>query len=561
MLKRCLFTGGVALLVILDSAWAQTAPRVDRVILGETRQTIEGWGASLATWDEASRYSDARWLATWQDLGLNILRINLVKSVLRHPSGRLDVPVPISADLEATLERMDFSIEPVRLYGEHARWLREHALEPERVLIVGSVWSPPHWMKGPTGMSQNWLGITDAWPTPWLSGEHLEWQEEGHGDSIGGRLQTEDPDTLLAYGRYLAAWVTGFENTWDVPLHAISIQNESLFENPFDSMTVSVGPDGNEDYGQYALLLDSVRSAWREYDIDTRIKGPHPAMIGPSPENPWSLVRTARLIEAVDSYDRGALLDFLDYFNSNYYMPANEGGAMTTAAFYLGRSAVEADWARWAFAPGVRQYGKPVWISEAGGEQTSWSTMSGDRNAMESGAVTVAVKIFNALVHADAVSYIYWLITDGEALPGDNTLLGTQQLDDPLASAKFTAFRHFTRFIRPGAQRIDAVFQNGYATTHGASQYDALNALSVAAFRHEADGSFTLVGLNMTAEKRRIGVSMPPEFANSDTTAWISSETQRFAPLQTNWAEDGSLELDLEPLSIVTVTTNSAPAD
>jgi O-glycosyl hydrolase len=552
MLMRCLVACCFVQMSLAHLAGAQ--PPLERVTLGEPRQQIEGWGASLATWDQASRYSDPRWLATWEDLGLNILRISLMKSVLTHPNGRFDTPVPIAPELDANIARMDFDVNSVRIFGEHARWLQENA---EAALVVGSVWSPPHWMKGPTGREQTWLGLTEELPTPWLSGERIEGVGAGRGDSIGGRLRTEDPEILEAYGRYIAAWVVGFERRWGTPLHAISIQNESLFENPFDSMTVGIGADGEEDYRQYAMLLDSVRSAWREYGLQTRIKGPHLAQIGPTPQNPWSLVPAMNLIDAVRRWDDGALLDFLDYFNTNYYMPAHEGGAQTTAAFVYGRENVEADWARWARVPGVATHAKPVWISEAGGEQTRWSTSTNSGEPRENGALTVAVKMFNALVHADAVSYIYWLVTDGQAEPGENTLLGIDQLDAPLESAKYAAFRHFTRFIRPGARRLHAAFDNGHATLHGASQFDALNGLSIAAFRHDDDRKLTFISLNMTNETRRLSIELPEGYSAGSATAWASSEEKRFEALPTGSLPDGSLTFELAPSSIATVQTTA----
>ena len=136
----------------------------------------------------------------YRDLGLNILRININKEVLVDASGDMAVPVPLGADSKSNIARMNFGNRKTRVYGEMAAWLRRNALEPDRVKITGAVWSPPHWMKGPTGMRQHHVTRpTVKKPTPWLS-------EGKSGDSIGGRL-LQTPDTRQQLARYLAAWL------------------------------------------------------------------------------------------------------------------------------------------------------------------------------------------------------------------------------------------------------------------------------------------------------------------------------------------------------------------
>lgn len=523
----------------------------DRITTTATRhQTIEGWGASLTWWGDTAIINDARWRRAYVDLGLNILRIDLQKEVLVADDGRFDTPVPIADDLAANARRMDFTRGDVKVFGDHARWLSEHALEPERVKIVGSLWSPPHWMKGPTGQSQTWVDGTGPYPTPWLVGDHVNFVDPGRGDSIGGRLRTEDPSILHQYGRYVASWVIGFEATYGVTLHAISLQNESTFENPFDSMVVNIARDGRERYAEYALLLDSVRDAWRANGLTTRIKGPHVAQIGPTPDNPWGLAAQMSLIEAVKGFEDETLIEFLDYYNSNYYMPATEAGARATAAYYHGRAAVAADWPDWAHFAGLESDGKPIWFSETGGEAAEWR--NGEKGTAGSGAITVAVKMFNALVHADAAAYVYWQFSDAE--PGPGALLDSSQLDAPHASNKYVAFKHFSRFVRPGARRLDASFDDGHASAHGASEYDTLHGLSVAAFVHDSDRTLTYVLLNLTPQTRRVVLVPIAGIAVGSFTAYRSSDDEKFALLPDVPVTAAGGEVELPPYSIVTLT-------
>ncbi|MGB8221833.1 MAG: hypothetical protein WCF10_04560, partial [Polyangiales bacterium] len=293
----------------------------ERVTVDVTKryQTIEGWGTSMIFWSVSDTpYQDPAWRRAYRDLGLNILRVNINKEVLVDASGDMAVPVPLGLDLKANIAKMNFANPQTKVYGEMAVWLRENALEPDRVKISGSVWSPPHWMKGPTGTLQYHIADPSVKkPTPWLS-------EGKTGDSIGGRLlQTTENRQQL--GRYLAAWVKGFEQHYGVPVYAMSIQNEVSFENPFDSATYEKGPDGKgEQWWQYAAALEAVKMEFGLQKIKTRVMGPHMAQVGETPSNPWGLWQQMSYIEAIRAHPDPALLGFLYAYNSNGYMGTSE---------------------------------------------------------------------------------------------------------------------------------------------------------------------------------------------------------------------------------------------
>ena len=101
-------------------------------------QTIEGWGTSMVFWNLAQTpYEDLAWRRAYRDLGLNILRINMNKEVLVDASGDLAVPVPLGPDVESNVAKMDFANSRTKVYGDMAVWLRQNALEPDRVKISG----------------------------------------------------------------------------------------------------------------------------------------------------------------------------------------------------------------------------------------------------------------------------------------------------------------------------------------------------------------------------------------------------------------------------------------
>jgi O-glycosyl hydrolase len=514
-------------------------------------QTIEGWGTSMISWSVSDTpYQDPAWRRAYRDLGLNILRVSIDKEVLVDASGDMAVPVPLGPDLKANIAKMNFANPQTKVYGEMAVWLRENALEPDRVKISGSVWSPPHWMKGPTGTLQ--YHITDPSvkkPTPWLS-------EGKTGDSIGGRLlQTTENRQQL--GRYLAAWVKGFEQHYGVPVYAMSIQNEVSFENPFDSATYEKGPDGKgEQWWQYAAALEAVKMEFGLQKITTQVMGPHMAQVGEKPSSPWGLWQQMSYIEAVKAHPDPALLGFLYAYNSNGYMGTSEDAVKMWAAYYHGKRAVPADWAAWTKAPGVERDGKPIWVSEAGGDEGDW--LSADGPAAGDSAITIAQKMHNALVHANASAYLYWQMSDTHEEETEETLLGKKHVANPTESKKYSAFKHFSRYIRPGAVRIGATFDNGKSSVRGKSEYDTYNSLNVSAYLHDVDRTITLVLVNMKASVQSISVLLPKSLSVTSLQAHLTSSSVSFARQKDLPVSGNQVSLTIPAYSVLTLHGETA---
>jgi hypothetical protein len=259
-------------------------------------------------------------------------------------------------------------------------------------------------------------------------------------------------------------------------------------------------------------------------------------------------------IEALKGDADPTLVDFLDFYNSNYYMPF-EAGVQATAGYYHGRDEVAAPWAFWTKAPGVDHDNKPIWYSETGGAANSW--INGPGGTVGDGAITVALQMFNALVHSDASAYIYWQFSDGSQSDSTiHSLIGTQDLSDPNGSEKYAAFKHFSRFVRPGATRIEATFDNGFASVGGSSQYDTLHSVNVSAFLHEEDETLTYVLLNLTGSAEEITLNLPTGIQADSFDAFRSSESERFEQLPDLLVASGRMTLTLPRYSLVTLTGN-----
>ncbi|MCX7847169.1 MAG: hypothetical protein N2595_03960 [bacterium] len=514
-------------------------------------QMIEGWGTCLAWWDTVNTpYYQTVWRQAYRNLGCNILRVALSKSALVHPSGNYATPVVLSDNLQANISLFDFNRGDVRVFGDFARWLRANALEPNRVKIVGSVWSPPHWMKGPTGMSQYHVSNPNVLkPTPWLA--HDTW-----GDSIGGRL-LQDSTNLTQFGRYLAAWIKGFEQRYTVSFYAVSLQNEVSFENPFDSCTYEQGPGTpgspgpREQWWQYASALKAVKDAFARYGVNVKIKGPHCAGVKDTPASPWELHQQMNYILAVKQHSDPELIDRLDIYGSNGYMDSTPDAVRNLAAYWRGRDNVPGNWAWWLYAPGVMFDNKPTWFSESCGEEATW--LAGSGGTPGNGALVLAQRMHNALVHANVSAYLYWQMSDSSSAENDYILLGKNNLANPHASKKYCAYKHFSRYVRPGARRVRAVFENGLTSIGADSEYNTYASLNASAYVHDEDLTLTIVLVNMRATAQSVTVVLPPYPAIGAYQVYRTKNDENFAQQPDLVPSNGRMSLTVPGYSVVTL--------
>lgn len=517
-----------------------TGQEVVTLDLNEQHQTIEGWGTSAIGWGPTTHpYNQSAWRNAWRDLGINVFRINLRKEALQHTSGNLSIAVPMGADLQDNISKMDFDEFPLDVHGDMARWLSQNALEPERFKLIGSVWTPPHWMKGPTNFTQSHVNNpSDKRPTPWLN-------RGTFGDSIGGRLlqEVDKPGNPQQFARYLAAWVKGFEQRYGTPFHAISIQNELIFENPFDSCSYLREKSGTENgYYQYALALAAVRDEWQRNNISTRLMGPHGPSIGDTLTSITRFNHQMKFIQAVKDHDDPTLADFLHIYTNNYSAEDTYNARMWRAYWEGVASMPKESFSRAIIAPGLRQDGKQNWISEAGGHASSTA-----------GALDLARDAHDALVWGGASAWIYWLPTSVNNNAEGETLFGKGQINNPQSSIKYCAYKHFSRYIRPGAKRIDASFSDARSSIGDTNPLATHTSLNVSAYLHSSDRRLTVVLVNMRSQSFNVAVDLPPGPQFSDFELFRTTASDRFVKQNLSPNHD-RLSVTVPGQSIITLT-------
>jgi O-glycosyl hydrolase len=199
----------------------------------------------------------------------------------------------------------------------------------------------------------------------------------------------------------------------------------------------------------------------------------------------------------------------------------------------------------------VEGEGKPTWVSEAGGAKARW--LNGKNGSPGDGAITVAQKMHNALVHGNASAYVYWQMSDTRDEETEHNLLGNMHVARPTESKKYSAFKHFSRYIRPGAARIGATFPNGKSSTGGRSEYDTYHGLSVSAYLHEADRTLTVVLVNMRASDEGVRIDLPTTLSVETLQSHMTSDRASFARQPDLPVSSHEVELTVPGYSVITL--------
>ncbi|MGE5557269.1 MAG: hypothetical protein ACM3WV_01515 [Bacillota bacterium] len=380
--------------------------------------------------------------------------------------------------------------------------------------LIGSIWSPAPWLKVSSG---NTCGAY-AWPLP-KGGEPYPFIWAGN--FTGGKLDTsntplpvfydgvEDTSALTQFARCTAAYIKGFQDTYGVQFHSISIQNELNFETFYNSCTYRLS-------SEYIAALKAVRAEFDKYAdlMNIKIMGPEDLLGGDG----WGMWEYGGPIHKNLQYLQNIDLDpearaALEFFCIHGYASDGVSSAGASPTQWLW-------WANgWTSAPagglpsnvkGFTYYNKKSWMTETSGENTAW--LSPSSGFPSNGAYSIAIKIHQAFVSGKQSAWVYWQMAD------DGDVKGETLTDDTLRqnSPKYVAFKHFSRYIRPGAVLLPA-----------ASEY---SDIMVSAYRHDADRTLTIVLINTSGtQDLQVTVSVP------DNPAGISSFASRTSKSGSYW--------------------------
>lgn len=123
----------------------------------------------------------------------------------------------------------------------------------------------------------------------------------------------------------------------------------------------------------------------------------------------------------------------------------------------------------------TKQYGRQNWMTETSGHPQDWD-----------GALKMASDIYDYVVGGDFSVWVYLRLTQ----PAGS---GAGLMVDGRPAPKYYAAKHYYRYVRPGALRVGAQSPDG--------------DLLVSAFRHDVDGTLTVVLINRSGEEASVRMS------------------------------------------------------
>lgn len=454
-------------ILLMANVFAFAGSAVEVTIDGAVRhQTIEGFGTCLIAW--VGRFRDLYRTEEFQKIyvegvGCNMLRVNMWGPTFEKATDDWT---------QIRCEDFDMGADGGRpqIFVDFGRGIRR--LNPV-VKIIGTVWSPPAWMK----VNRS---ITDAKSSAIRAG--------GYGDNQN-RVDSK-------YFRHFCKWMAEYVKLHDrqgVPFYAVSPGNEVQFSQSFESCVW----DGKD----FAAIVVMLRET-----LDAEGYG-HVKIFGPE-------TMTSHLYEGgTGSYVKAIRanpesLKALDVFATHGYEDGVKAEMSATSSRQF--------WDR------IVDTGKPFWITEGGTGDHDWPAPihKGVGNALH-----------NALVAGNCSAFVPWQITEGRK--SIHALMVMSEY-----TRKTYAAMHYTKFIRPGARRIDA--EPGFA------------AVQVGAFLHEKDGDLVVVAINPTDQEQALSFAFRNVSGLASLKAYRTSSTDNLTEMGDVTVQNGKAEFLMTPQSIVT---------
>jgi len=462
-------------------------------------QTIDGFGTSLGGGTNLRDLSSKKLQKLyWQDLGSSMLRVDLHNHVLSAKPGDWKTPVYMGPNIQKNIALMNFENYDVLTNGVMARSSLTYGDSDTK--IIGSIWTPPHWMKGAT---VNWKTNQPTQNYPYIN---------YNGSSCGGSL-IDTPANLTQFGRYVAAYVKGFEQAFGVHMYAISIQNELNFFEPYSSCVYSP-----------QLYVDAIKGVKRAFDLNgitTKLIGPEDVGVG-STDQPSILYRQMAYIDAIRK-DPVAMAAVDGYAIHGY---ANDGTTPTRSPDMWSNY-----WDGGIGIKGIKNDDKPSWMTETSGGFNTWAT-----------AMKMTGNVLDALVQGNVSAWVYWGITTDKADQHDYALMMNQ---DP-KSTRYVAAKHFFKYIRPGAVRV-------------ATSNEDPSGIYSAAFVHDKDKTLTTVIANESDKEQTVNLSVPNTNISQFDIGYESTGSKEWVKLKTLRMSNGVVKITLPAKSLITLQASTAP--
>lgn len=358
----------------------------------EVHQEITGFGASIDGTSEARwpAYKDPAFLDfVAHELGMSILRMQIQPGLSKEP-------IPNPEDIH--YEGFEFDSPDGAGVAVTVQFARELIGRRTDFKVIGTVWSPPGWMKD--------SGKSNGTQSGFILNRNRGYDNDNR---LSDDRYSHFAKFLFEYDQFLKA-----EGT---PLIGMSPQNELMFTQYFDSCMYT-----GEEYARI------VREVGRRFESENVQR---PLIFGPEdmtfvhyePGN--STGRHNPYVENLMAEDTQAYFDV--WATHGYSDGVNSGQASEPETYW----------------ENIKQFERPYWITEGGTGNHEWPQ-----------PVTTGIGeyIHHALTGGNSGAFVAWQLNG--TTPSGHSIMGFTH-----ATKKTYTAMHFWRYIRPGYVRIGAELQ------------------------------------------------------------------------------------------------------
>ena len=454
-------------------AFNSSVSAVDVTIDGAKRfQTIEGFGTCLNAWTR--RFTDLYRTEAFQKIyvqqvGCNMLRVNMWGPVFEK----------LTEDW-TKISYKDFNFtgrnDRAQIFIDFGKCILK--LNPE-IKIIGTVWSPPAWMK----INKS---ITDTKSDAIRANDYKDFTNR------------VDPKYFRHFCKWMVEYVKYHDNQ-GVPFYAVSPGNEVQFTQTFESCVW----DG-KDFANIVIMLREMLDA--EGYKNVKIFGPE--------------TMTSHLYEG----GTGTYVQIIK--NDPKALAAL--GIFATHGYEDGvKGEMEANSSR-TFWELVKDTNKPFWITEGGTGDHIWPApiTNGIGNTLH-----------NALAAGNCSAFLPWQVS--EPSETEHAFMVMDKF-----TPKSYAFMHYSRFIKPGSQRIEAA--------------PGFSEVQVSAFLHEQNNDLTIVAINPTEQEHELNMTLENLQGITSLKVFRTSSSENMTKVDEIEIIDNKTSFMMIPQSIVTLSGKMA---
>jgi glucuronoarabinoxylan endo-1,4-beta-xylanase len=468
---------GVAGLALAAGA-SPAAPIEIRVDPAVRHQTIDGFGASVMGWRASMDrfyYDDAFVDYAANTLGQSVFRVQMWDGIS-----------PTEIEDWRDISHKDFvwtgGARRGKVNVDFAKKL--HAANPE-VKIIGAVWSPPVWMKKSAKRPGTKAGF--------LLNPERDYDHDNH-------LRE---DRYLHFAKWVVEWARAME-AQGTPFYAISLQNEPLFTQWYESMLYT--PE------EYAKVVKITGEMFESEGVRK------PLFFGPEDMSMANYDDEVRHRPFIDALMQPDVARYFDVFATHGYTDGVRGDGSLPPVRY---------------AKSVEQFGRPYWITEGGTGAHTWP------DALTKG---VAIGLHVALAQANVSLICGWQLSSEPGRASSHEFM-----DGDKPTPKTYAAMHYWRHVRPGAVRVEA-------------PESPAEAIRVSAFVHDTRKESVVVLLNLGDSERSVRVVGAANGSNPWQGYQTTGSQNHGGVADLNAESDGSVTLTLPAYSLTTLVAKQEPA-